>query len=891
MNTFFSIHTHSRYSIKDALPSVPEVIAKAVELGYPALGLTDHGTMAGAAQLYTGCRKAGIEPLPGIEAYLAFDRLGPGRPKTVHLGLLATTGAGYTNLVHLTTAMATNFRYVPVVDLGDLAKAASLGLLDGIIALTGCWFGLLPTLLRTEEPELGTRVQNVLGALASWFSGRLYVELQHHGMADDEHDDDLHTHLLYGLANKLGLPMVLTQDSHYCELGDRSLHEVMKRLGSWSDSPDDAVFPGDGYHMVDGLWMRAHHEPAHYAAGIAGLSEIYEGAKVVIPTLDTYRLSVPDLSVLDTPDAELRKAVEAALQARYKAGEIKHAALPLYTERLAEELAVVVDTGFAGYLLFVAWVCKWMSEHSIYFNTRGSASGSLLCWLLGITSFDVITWKLGFDRFLSRDKKHPPDVDLDVEHTRRQEVVDMLSHQFHVVHISTWMKLGLDEEADSDGEQKGSLLVQWKQHARKTGADPFAPVPPEQWAVMRSLAAMKPYAGYGVHPAGLIVTTDESAVDGVVPLQWVASSKTLVTAFDMFDIEKFGLLKLDVLGLKTLSALKTTITLSGVDPDSVPLNDPATYAAMSAGRTTGCFQLDGYTAMKGICRLKPTRITDVIAAMALFRPATMASGATDAYIARRHKHATIPVMHPIITAATAATYGVLVYQEQAITLLKGIGLGIEDIEAARAAVKASTVSQVAAARLVMADILAKVNELGAAKGMDANDLAWVEQGIAAYAGYGFNLAHATSYGVLAYITTWYSVHHPIPFWTGLLVAYTGDKLKEPRYLRECKARGVTIRGPHVNASGIDYTADLEHSSIRRGLASIGGVGPKASAELVAKAPFADLADLAARVVPRAVTGTKALGAGGHTPAACGGVIAKLEAAGALAGLDVPAGAR
>lgn len=214
MTTYWSAHTHSRYSAKDALPTVEKVVARAVELGYPALGLTDHGNMGGAATLYAECHKAGVEPLPGIEAYVALDRTKGKRPKTMHMGLLATSAVGYRNLVGLNNMASTNFRWKPILDLPDLAAAADQGLLEGVVATSGCWFGMLPTMLREGDP---LSVRNLLLSLDSWFD-QLYVEIQHHNIVDATHDDPRHVALLHGIAKDLSLPTVITQDSHYCTL-------------------------------------------------------------------------------------------------------------------------------------------------------------------------------------------------------------------------------------------------------------------------------------------------------------------------------------------------------------------------------------------------------------------------------------------------------------------------------------------------------------------------------------------------------------------------------------------------------------------------------------------------------------------------------------------------
>jgi len=870
---YWSAHTHSKYSARDALPTVQEIVNKAAEFNYPAIGLTDHGTMAGAAQLYVAARKNGIEPLPGIEAYIAINK-NETRPSTMHMGLLATNAKGYRNLVSLVSQSHQQFKYKPILDLSDLAQAAEDGRLDGVAAMTGCWFGLLPTLLREGHTA---SVKNVLGAMDSWFGSGLYVEIQNHQIIDKTHDDEAHTRVLHAIAKSMGLPTILTQDSHYIELEDRKAHETMKRLTSWSEDPDDAVFPGDGYHMVDTEWMKDHHAPDIFEYGMEGLNDLLSKAQVVIPELDTFQLKVPDTTVSGDPDKELLLKASESLQERIDNGSIKKADADAYWNRVTEELEVVMEAGFSGYLLFTATVCDWMTKENIAYNVRGSASGSLVCWLIGITSFDAISWGLRFDRFLSKDRTKPPDIDIDVEHEKREAVLDWLRQSYHVVNISTWLQMGMQEQ---DGEQKGSLLVRWKMHARKTGRDPNAPLSKQELIDLRELAKKAPYQGYGVHAAGLLIAPDAETA-GVVPLQYVASSKTMVTAFDKDDVERLGLVKLDVLGLKTLSAIKIMQELTGIKYNEIPLNDKKVFQMLSKGETAGLFQLEGHTARNGVKRLKPTKITDVIAAMALFRPATMDSGATDEYINRRQKTAKVPVRHPIIENETKDTYGVLLFQEQAIGVLRAVGLDPEEIETARKAIKASN-ADVGGARGEMQTILKRVRTLAKEKGMGLEDLAWLEKALEAYAGYGFNKAHATAYGVVAYVTAWYSLHHPVAFWAGMLKSYTGAK-QENEYLKSARAAGVQIRPPHVNRSKEGYTADLEQNAIRKGLLAIKGLGEKAALDLITHAPYASLDDLARKVSAKRVTGAKSLGLG-HSPQSCGGVITHLHESNALDGL-------
>ena len=875
---FWSAHTHSR-SPRDAFASPSALVARAVELGQPAQGLTDHGTMAWVFQHYKACRAAGIESLPGIETYLsprgdvAADRRNKKSPKYMHATLLSTSETGYRNLVALNNTAARNYYHRPALDWVELAKAADRGELDGVAITTGCWFGWLNTV---GDPR------GIISALQDWFDGRVYFELHAHGTDVLEGP---HFETVYKLAQQFSAPCILANDVHYVNADEQPVHDTLKRLSSWGDNPDDAVFPGGGYHLVDEQWFVDRLPKQMVDAGLEGLDELRKQAYVRIPEWETFTLHVPDV-VPGNPDRVMVDRCFAMLDELIEKGAIKKTKAKHYHDRLDTELDVILDAGFSGYMLLTALVCDYMNDQGIVYNVRGSASGSIVCWLLGITVLDPIMWGLSFDRFLSRDRTKPPDIDIDVEHDRRQLVIDWLSERYHVTHIGTWLEMGL---SDDEEFQKGSLVIKYKQMVRKSGLDADAPIPKDTWRELEVLADKRAVSGNGVHAAGLLVAKDKSSMD-LVPLQYVASSKTMTTAFDKNDIEAQGFVKLDFLGLKTLSAMRIAADLTGIDPSTIPLNDRAVFVAAGRGNTKGWFQLEGWTSRAGVSRLKPTKISDIVASMALFRPAAMESGATDDYINRRLGVTRVPTQHPIIAEETKSTYGVLLYQEQAIAIMKRLGLEVADIEKARKAIKASQKDDIDSARKALSEVRKRVAELAREQEMTPADIAWLDRAIDAYAAYGFNKAHAVAYGVLAYQTGWYATHYPVEFWTGMLKTYTGTD-KEPEYLTTAMEQGVTFYPPHVNHSDVDYTADTEAKAIYKGLLSIKGIGPKTAPEIVAHAPYESLDDFARKVSGKRVTGAKALGTPDkdtgryHSPMACGGHVAALAEAGALKGLE------
>jgi DNA polymerase-3 subunit alpha len=877
-----SLHAHSRFSAGDALPTPAQMVDRAVELGYKALALTDHGTVAGSVQLYRAARRAGIEPMPGIEAYLAEA---PGSRNTYHVLLVSQSLAGYRNLCHLATRTAMGFRYKPLLTLEDLCQMADAGRTDGLLLLTGCWFGALQRTYRELGPH---QAAHLLKGLDSVMPGKVYVELQQHMVVHDDGTDDIErVRDLVSLADEVGLPFVVTQDSHYLHRKDRGLHDTLKQLVSWSEDPADAVFPGSGYHMAGDDWMQQHFPeatlPGVLQRAYATMADILAGTEVRIPELESYRMRIPDVTPGLDPDDVLADRVAVEMGSRL----IPRSRHQQYLERLAEELDVVRESRMAGYLLLVADLCDWMSHKGIWFGARGSASGSIVCWLLGITQADPIRYGLRFDRFLSRDRSKPPDVDLDVEHVRRSEVLDRLRSQYVVAHIGTSLQFSLtggEEGVEEDTTSAaGSLRVRYLSTYRKrTGRKiDWADVPQREVERLRALSGLQLISGYGVHAAGLVVTDSEAELDQL-PMTYIASSKTLVTSYGKDDVEALGFVKLDVLGLKTYTALRTTCEWASItDPEVIPRTDPQAMARIRKGNTTGLFQLEGWATQKGVKQLAPTRFADVVASMALFRPATLSSGATKTYIDRARKREKAPSYHPDIVAECAETHMVLLYQEQVIGVLRRIGMESEALNAMLKAVKASNAG-VGDAAGVIKQHMPGIEGLAAARGWQASDVAWLTDAIEAFAGYSFNKAHATAYALMAWRSAWLATHHPVEFWAGLLSVWAGTP-KEPIYRQAAKDNGVRVLSPHVNTSGTTYHP--QDGKVYAGLLTITGVGAKAAAEIVRNRPYTSVTDLSRRVNPRVVTGAKHVALGGD-PALAPGVMGQLHRFGALRGLPI-----
>ena len=839
---FWSVHTHSRYSYNDALPKVEAIVARAKELGYSGLALTDHGNMAGSVKLYTECMKAGIKPFPGSEMYLVRDRSDK-KAKRYHVGLVAYTTQGYRNLVQISTRSYRQFHHKPLIDLADLAEFHETGLSEGIALTTGCFFGLVTQTLVNDGYAAA---RSTIAMLASWFD--TYVEIQRHHIdhGDEYPSEEKIARDLNAIATELDLPVVITQDSHYLDPEHRGLHESLKRLVAFGPDPDDAVFPGDGFHLADDQWMAEHHEPYILRAGLSGLQRLLGKWDMAIAEMDEYRYRVPAL-VAD-PSAALRQRCTRELIRR-------GLAKPRYLDRMAEELEVVEAARMANYLLLVAKVTDHMYDVEMFFQCRGSAAGSLLCWLLNITNVDPLKWKLRFDRFLTKDRTKPPDIDLDVESDRRKELLDWLNETFAVTQIGTFGTYSIA----GDEEGKGSLRVKYLSTVRKrTGEADWANVTPEERHELNALSDLELYSGYGVHAAGIILCTSRTELETQVPLMYVASSKTFCSQYDMKDVEGIGLVKLDALGVKTMDVLRQTILNMGRDPkdglDWIEHSHSNVYRMIGKGDTDGVFQLEGPTSARGVRRLRPTKIGDVIAAMALFRPGVMASGAMDTYMRRKNDGEKTPDRHPIIAKATKETFGILLYQDQVIEVLRDLGLGVDDLNAFLKAVKASN-KNVAAAAATMEKYEPVIQDLCHDAGMTQADYDWLQEALTAFAEYSFNRAHATVYGITAYRCAYLALNHGKEFHAALLSVAAGTT-KEPKYLHAARVRGHRLIKADVSYSDRSYSVDPKGRGIRKGLLSIKGIGPSAADAIVEARPFTSVKDFCTKVNPRAVTGVK-----------------------------------
>ena len=911
-SNFFHAHVHSEFSILDAISSVDRLVEKAKSMGQPAMALTDHGNMAGTVQLYRAGQKHGIKVFPGQECYLTVEPItepkkGDPPLQRYHLGLLALNIDGYRQLTQLSSLAHTRPRFnrFPRFDLNDLAASRS----ENIALTTGCFFGLVQQTLIQKGIRDARRIVEMY---AQWFPNT-FVEIQNHHIDHREQmggseawmkttkylsDEDICSALVE-IADEVGVPVIATQDSHYCDSKERLAHELMKRMVYRGENESDNEFPGDSFHLATTEWVKEHHDPKHWKLVERGCKELLDLHDLEMPALDKYVAHVPTLK--KRPQRWLEKKSWRGLDALEKA-DLLVKSRKQYEKRLKHELDIIEFLGNAGYFSLVDLVVTYCKDNNICVEARGSSNGSLVCYLLGITSIDPLQHDLLFERFLSRDRKKPPDIDLDIEDIRRPDVVEFLDRQFEAKQIGTFQQLGYREiDAETGkGDDKGSLLVTYNSYLRaKLGNEKFIPrfgrgietisavskVSSADHKGLIALSKTKVKRAYGVHPAGMLLSGDDMKIADYVPTMLVASSNTLVSQFSGEDVEEFGYLKMDILGQRTLTTMRRCQELIGrPDPTDfswIPLDDKPTCKYLSRGyQDNGIFQFEGYSMALGARNLKIRTTNDCILAGALFRPACIDSGVTKAYIDRRFNpedRKNIEYPHPAFEEVLKKTNGVVLFQEQVLEIMRRLGLDYEGINTFFKIVKDSGKGATARNRERIKEVEKEWESICDRNGIADPEWAW--NYIEGYTKYGFNKAHAAGYGVRSYRVAYLKVHYPLEFMAALLESWAG-KPKEPIYIREARNMDIRLLQADVNISGPSWTIDRKKGAIRRGLSSIKGIGKTAAEEIASNAPYTTIDELIERNSARSVSGAPAYKKDGRWS----GNLEKLKNAGALASL-------
>lgn len=875
--SFVHLHVHSEYSLLDGLSHIPRLVQRAKELDMPALALTDHGTMFGAMDFYRAAKKEGVKPIIGMEAYLARRGMKDRHPqkdsRAYHLLLLAENDTGYQNLLQIATAaQLEGFYYRPRIDKEFLAEHS-----EGLICTTGCLSSEVPRTLQRGSLEKAERQLD-------WYfdvfgRDRFFFELQSHDIDDL---DKVNDHLI-DLAKRYDAHFVATNDVHYVNPEDAELQDIMLCIQTGAVRSDP-----DRMRMADeSFYLRPPHEMEQLFGHIDGALEntlwIAERCQV---DLDFKGYKLPHFEVPEgkTPASYLRELCEQGLRERYGS----RADDPEIRSRLEHELDIIHEMGFDTYFLIVWDLCRHAQEKGIWYNARGSAAGSIVAYCLEITMVDPIKHGLLFERFLNPSRVSMPDIDLDFQDDRRAEMLEYTANKYgedKVAQIITFGTLGARAAIRDVGRVMDIPLPEVDRVAKLVPNIPGKPVHIED-ALEDVTAFREAYesADYiqnlidtaaklegrvrnaGTHAAGVIVT--DRPITEYIPLHrptrgsMEESPIGAITQFEMDVLESLGLLKVDFLGLSTLTVMARACQKirerHGVELDihSIPVDDPKTYELLGRGDVLGVFQVEGAGMRRFLVDMKPKELANVIAMVALYRPGPMDFIPT--YIRRMHGEEEVSYRHEALESIFEETYGIPVYQEQIMfAAMEMAGYSAADADGLRKAIAKKKAKQLKRHRK-------QFIEGAVERGHDRATAEEIFDDWEDFARYGFNKAHAADYGVIAVQTAYLKAHYPVEYMTALMSVFKGDTDKVALYISDCRRMGFDVLPPDVNASGLDFEIEDrpdDEPAIRYGMAAIKNVG-EGAVETILEARseggrFEDLRDFATRVDMRQV-GKRAL---------------------------------
>ena len=835
---FVHLHLHTDYSLLDGACEIQRLAELAAQHKMPAVAVTDHGNLFGAVKFYEACEAQGVKPILGCEAYVAagsrHDRTGNGE-RTHHLLLLCETLEGYRNLVKLVTAgHLEGFYYKPRMDKELLAAHSR-----GLIATSACLNGEVARALLANDYAAARQAtadyRDIFGR------DNFFLEIQDQGL---EMEHRIHPELLR-LAKDTGIPLVATNDCHYLAADDARAHDVLLciQMGKTVSDPNRMKFGSDQFYFKTAEEM--HHVFAAVPEAVSRTVEIAERCRVKLEkvahpfphfevpagyTLESYFEKV-------TREGFERRRPQLAAQA---AKGLLRSPLAAYEQRLEQELAMIRQMRFAGYFLIVWDFIRYAREQGIPVGPgRGSAAGSLVGYALGITDIDPLRYGLLFERFLNPERISLPDIDIDFCMRRRGEVISYVTQKYgreNVAQIITFgtlaAKAALKDTARAmempyaDADRLAKLVPAQLNISLEEALAQSPPLKqlydhdPRVKEVVNTARKLEGLARHAsTHAAGVVISPQP--LQEIVPL-YKTNREEIVTQFAMDDLERIGLLKMDFLALATLTVIDDTLKLVGQNRaealalGDIPLDDPETYALYSRGATSGVFQFESHGMREILRRYQPSRLEDLIALNALYRPGPIEGGMIPDFIARKHGERQVSYDLPELKPILEETYGVIVYQEQVMQIanqLAGFSLGEADI--LRRAMGKKKPKEMGAQRekFISGCRERKFSEKKAAKVFDL---------MAQFAGYGFNKSHSAAYALLAYHTAYLKAHYPVEFMAALLTAETGNQEKVVKYIAECREMGITVLAPDVNSS--DWSFTPVGAAVRFGLGAVRNVG-------------------------------------------------------------------
>jgi len=836
MLKFTHLHVHSHYSLLDGLSKIDGLIDRALELGMDSLALTDHGSLYGAVEFYKKAKAKGVKPIIGSEMYVAPERLEDKRPKiddkNYHLIVLVKNKIGYQNLVLLTTkAWLDGFYYKPRIDKELLKKHAS-----GLIGSSACLAGEIPQAIihgNIEKAEkLALEYQEIFGP------GNFFLELQNHPHLKEQQKVNS---ALIEIAKKHNIPLIATNDIHYLRPEDNNAQDILMLVNTGADIDDP-----ERLSMKDNDFsMRPPKEMIDYFESIP---EAIENTQKIVKAcnfefeLGKYQLPHFNVPGRQTAEEYLKTLSYQGISKKYP-GQTSQEVL----ERIEYELSVITKTGFAPYFLIVHDFINWAKKENIVVGPgRGSAAGSIVSYLLNITEIDPLKYDLIFERFLNPERISMPDIDMDFADDRRDEVINYVRQKYgndHVAQIITFGTMAARAAIRDTGRAMGYAYLLCDQVAKTIPPGLTLEKSLQESAEFRQMydsdeqtkklidtaLKLEGVARHAsTHAAGVVITKDPLST--IVPLQKPTQEGSgIVTQYEMHAIEDLGLLKMDFLGLKTLTQIQNAIKIIQntkdikIDISTLPLDDQKTYQLLKEAKTTGVFQLESGGMKRNLKELKPTVFEDIIAMVALYRPGPM--DLIPDFIARKHGHKKMEYIHPGLEPIIGNTYGIIVYQEQVMAIASRLaGFTLPEADTLRKAMGKKI-------KKLMDEQREKLIQGMMRNNISGSTAQQIWEFIEPFARYGFNKSHATCYALIGYQTAYLKAHFPTEFMAALMNSESGDIERIAFLIDECRKMKIEVLPPDINESLGSFTV-IKDGTIRFGLNAIKNVGSNVVSAIV-----------------------------------------------------------
>ncbi len=858
MPNFIHLHTHSDYSLLDGACSISQLVNQAYKFEMPALALTDHGNLFGAVDFYQKARKKGIKPIIGCEVYIAPEsRLKKkklkGEVTSFHLTLLCKDTQGYQNLMDLVSiGFLEGFYYHPRIDKHVLSKRY-----EGLIALSGCLKGEIPFLLKKGEIE---KAKEAAKFYQSLFGDDFYLEMQSNALDDQRKVNEL----LIELNKELSIPLVATNDVHYLVREDAKAQDVLLciQTGKILADKNRLKFSSSDFYFRSPSEMNELF--SHLPEALTCTQEITEKIAFILKKKKVYLPTYQVPSNYDL-DSYLRELCQEGLAKRYPANpsmKIK--------DRLKRELKIISSMGYSGYFLIIWDVIHNAKEKGILVGPgRGSATGSLVAYLLSITEIDPLEYDLLFERFLNPERKALPDIDIDIQDSRRGEVIDYVRKKYgeeNVTQIITFGTMAARAAIRDVGRVLGipyarvdkiAKLIPFNRELRMAikESDEIKQLMGKDGEVKNLFEIAQQIEGLtrhaSTHAAGVVIAPDK--LTHYTPL-YRTNKNEITTQYEMHSLEAIGLLKMDFLGLKTLNVIGDTLRFikeregKEINLKTIPLNDTSTYQLLRRGETSGVFQLESRGMQDLVRRLSPERFEDIIAILALYRPGPLKSGMVDDFIDRKRGRSKPTYLHPKLKPILEQTYGVILYQEQVMRIANEIGgFSLGEADTLRRAMGKKI-------RRLMDEQREKFIQEAIKQGVDSSTAERVFKLMAYFSGYGFNKSHSAGYALISYHTAYLKSNYPLEFMAALLTSEKDNTDKLIFYINECRKMGIQVLPPDINQSLANFV--VVKDSIRFGLAAVKNVGGAAVFSIVKKREkgkkFTSIFDLCQRVDSRVV---------------------------------------